>query len=224
MKKIILKKYTPTAGNTALLVMVFFTIFIIPIFPVTAHRILYNFSYTAIFFTAIFSVQTKRRFVFWGAIIATIIEWLSAYLDLIYLLEFSYIVNVLFFAFVVGKMIYEIASTPDVNVKVIVEALNCYLLIGFIFTLLVTFVMMNDPNAYNFPWAFSTIISDVSHVSELLYFTFVTFTTLGYGDVVPQTPVARSLAILISVIGQIYIAIIIALLVGKFASTQNIKK
>ena len=118
-------------------------------------------------------------------------------------------------------MIYEIARTSEVNVRVIIEALNCYLLIGFIFSLLVTFVMLADPDAYNFSWVFSTNIDDVSHISEILYYTFVTFTTLGYGDVVPQTPVARSLAILISVTGQIYIAIIIAMLVGKFASTQN---
>jgi hypothetical protein len=221
MENILTKKYSPTVGNTTLLVMVFFTIFLIPLFPVIAHRILYNLSYTAIFFLAIFSVQTKRRFVFWGAIVATITEWMAAYLDMLYLLEISFVVNIIFFALIIGKMIYEIARTPDVNVRVIVEALNCYLLLGFIFSLLVTYVMMADPDAYNFSWVYSVNTEDVSHISELLYYTFVTFTTLGYGDVVPQTPVARSLAILISVTGQIYIAIIIALLVGKFASAQH---
>jgi len=221
MENIFTKRYSPTTGNTALLVMVFFTIFLIPLFPVTAHRILYNLSYTAVFFLAIFSVQTKRRFVFWGAIVATITEWMASYLNMPYLLEISYAINVIFFALVVGKMIYEIVRTPDVNVRVIVEAINCYLLLGFIFCLLITLVMMVDLNAYNFPWINRANWNDVSHVSELLYYTFVTFTTLGYGDVVPQTPLARSLAIFISITGQIYIAIIIALLVGKFASTQQ---
>ena len=223
MENIFAKKYTPTIGNTFLLVMVFFTIFLIPLFPITAHRILYNLSYTAIFFIAIFSVQTKRRFILWGAIVATITEWMASYLDLVYLLEISYAVSVLFFTLVVGKMIYDIARTPDVNVKVIVEAINCYLLLGLIFSLLVTFVIIADPDAYNFPWINTTNWKDVSHISEVLYYTFVTFTTLGYGDVVPQTPVARSLAILISVTGLIYIAIIIALLVGKFAGSQTDK-
>jgi len=221
MKNIFAKKYTPTTGNTSLFVMVFFTIILIPLFPVNAHRLLYNFSYTAIFFIAIFSVQTKRRFILWGAIVATITEWMAAYLDMVYLLEISYAVNVMFFALVVGKMIYEIARTPDVNLRVVLEAINCYLLIGLIFTLLVTFVIITDPDAYNFPWVNTANWNDVSHISELLYYTFVTFTTLGYGDVVPQTAVARSLAILISVTGLLYIAIIIALLVGKFSSTQK---
>ena len=221
MKGIFIKGYSPTAGNTSLLVMVFFTIFLIPLFPVTAHRLMYNLSYTAIFFIAIFSVQTKRRFILWGAIVATITEWMASSLDMVYLLEISFAVNVMFFALVVGKMIYEIARTPDVTMRVVLEAINCYLLIGLIFTLLVTFVIITDPDAYNFPWINTTNWNDVSHMSELLYYTFVTFTTLGYGDVVPQTAVARSLAILISVTGLLYIAIIIALLVGKFSSTQK---
>ena len=221
MENILTKKYSPMVGNTNLFLIVFFAIFLIPLFPVSAHRILYNFSYTAIFFIAIFLVQSKRRFILWGAVLATITEWMAAYMDMLYLREISYLVNVMFFAFIVGKMIYEIANTPNVNVRVIVEAINCYLLLGFIFSLMVTFVMMADPDAYNFPWVFSVDRDSVSRISEILYYTFVTFSTLGYGDVVPQTPLARSLAIFISVTGQIYIAIIIAMLVGKFASTQQ---
>jgi voltage-gated potassium channel Kch len=106
---------------------------------------------------------------------------------------------------------------------VIVEAINGYLLIGFIFSVLVTFVMIFNPQAYNFPDINSPNYYEVSHISDYLYYAFVTFTTLGYGDIVPQIPVARSLAILTSITGQIYIAIIIALLVGKFAGSQTDK-
>jgi len=221
MENIFTRKYSPAAGNSTLLFMVFFTIFVIPLFPLITHRLLYNVSYTAIFFLAIFSVETKRRFLIWGAIIATITQWMAAYLKMFYLMELSYTINLLFFSLVVGKIIYEIARTDNVNIRVILEAINCYLLLGFIFTLLVTLVVMTDSNAYNLSWMKTANWEDVSHISELIYYTFVTFTTLGYGDVVPQTPVARSLAILISITGQIYIAIIIALLVGKFASTQR---
>ncbi|MFW5706197.1 MAG: ion channel [Bacteroidota bacterium] len=45
--------------------------------------------------------------------------------------------------------------------------------------------------------------------------------TVGYGDIVPGTPIARSLATFISISGQLYIAIIIALLVGKFSGRQK---
>ena len=224
LKDLLEKKYSPTAGNTSLLIMVLFSIFIIPLFPMVVHRVLYNISYTVIFFMAIFSVESKRSIILWIAIIATITEWMAAYLDLIYLVEISYAVNVFFFALVVSRLIYAIVRSKVVTARVIIEAINCYLLIGLIFGLLVTFMVSVDQDAFNFTWLNQPGIHHVSHISQYLYYTFVTFTTLGYGDIVPQTPAARSLAIFIGITGQIYIAIIMALLVGKFASTQQEKK
>ena len=223
MENLFSKRYSPTAGNTLLFIMVCFTIFAIPLFPVEAHRILYNLSFTAIFVMAVFSVEGKRHIILGIAAIATITEWMAAYMDLTYITIISYGINVIFFTIVVGKMIYDIARTKIVNLRVIVEAINGYLLVGFIFSVLVTFVMIFNPQAYNFPNINSPSYYNVSHVSDYLYYAFVTFTTLGYGDIVPQIPVARSLAILTSITGQIYIAIIIALLVGKFAGSQTDK-
>ena len=57
----------------------------------------------------------------------------------------------------------------------------------------------------------------------LIYYSFVTITTLGYGDITPLTPLARSLAILEAVVGQLYIAVQVAWLVGVHVS-QSMKK
>ena len=223
MLRIFTKEYSPTTGNTSLFALVCFTVFIIPLFPITHHSLLYNISYTVIFFMAVIAVDNRRKLLFWGAMVAVITEWLASYFNLIYLEIFSHLVNLVFFAFIVSKMIYHIVRSKIVNVRVIIEAINGYLLIGFIFTVLVTFSMISNPASYNFPGVDSPTYTDVSHVSEYLYYAFVTFTTLGYGDIVPKTPGAKSLAIFISITGQIYIAIIMALLVGKFATRQNEK-
>ena len=53
-------------------------------------------------------------------------------------------------------------------------------------------------------------------VSELLYFSFVTLTTLGYGDINPVTPVARSVAVLEAVAGVLSLAIIVSRLVSAW--------
>jgi len=221
MLKIFEKKYSPTSGNTSLFVMVCFTVFCIPLLPLESHRIVYNLSFTALFFMAVIAVDTGRKLILWGAIIATITEWWAFYFDIIYLAISSYLVNLVFIIIIVGKMIYHITHSKIVNSRVILEAINVYLLIGFIFSLLVTFLMIVDPYSYNFEGVGSADYYKVSHVSDYLYYAFVTFTTLGYGDIVPKTQVAKSLAILTSITGQIYIAIIIAMLVGKFSSTQT---
>ena len=53
---------------------------------------------------------------------------------------------------------------------------------------------------------------------ELVYYTFITLTTAGYGDITPQLPLAQSLAMIIAVMGQFYVAVVVAILVGKYAS------
>ena len=57
--------------------------------------------------------------------------------------------------------------------------------------------------------------------NDYLYFSFVTLTTLGYGDVIPVSHLARSTTMLIAVTGQLYMTILIAMLVGKFLARSE---
>jgi len=61
----------------------------------------------------------------------------------------------------------------------------------------------------------------VPQFSDYIYFGFVTLTTLGYGDVTPVSPMARSMAVLIAITGQLYMTILIAMLVGKFLARSE---
>jgi len=54
----------------------------------------------------------------------------------------------------------------------------------------------------------------IAPFSEVVYFSFVTMSTLGYGDIVPETPLARTLAWMQSVLGQFYLAVLVAWLVS----------
>ncbi len=54
----------------------------------------------------------------------------------------------------------------------------------------------------------------VGRVMQMRYFSFETLTTLGYGDIVPRSPAARMLATIEAVMGQIYLTVLIARLVG----------
>lgn len=55
-----------------------------------------------------------------------------------------------------------------------------------------------------------------------LYYSLVTMTTLGYGDIVPSSPAARSVATLQAVVGQLYLAVIVARLVGLHVAEAEI--
>jgi hypothetical protein len=68
-------------------------------------------------------------------------------------------------------------------------------------------IYMFNPSSFN-------ITSSSSQ--DLLYFTFITLTTIGYGDISPLSDVARNLAVILGLIGQFYNTIIIAIIIGKF--------
>ena len=157
---------------------------------------------------------------FIAAIAVMLIETLTEVLHFELINALSRGLNALFFFTVIIFLLIQVANSKRVSFQVILEAINVYLLLGLIFSLIITILMAIDVNAFNFPFRDSISNNTVNYFSEYLYYGFVTFTTLGYGDIAPLTPYAKSLATLASVTGQLYVAIIIAMLVGKFSSSK----
>jgi Ion channel len=92
----------------------------------------------------------------------------------------------------------------------VVGAVLLYLIIGLIFVALYGFVALAAPGAFtNLP----ALHGDFAVAGNLIYFSFVTLTTTGYGDIAPLHPYARSLANVEAIIGQIYPATLLARLV-----------
>jgi len=89
-------------------------------------------------------------------------------------------------------------------------ALSAYLLAGLFFGLLYWVLDQFAPGAFATPGNFSRM--------SAIYFSFVTLATLGYGDIVPRTDVARGLAIIEGVGGQLFLAVLVARLVSLYAS------
>lgn len=92
----------------------------------------------------------------------------------------------------------------------VVGAILLYLTIGLVFVALYTLVGAYSPNAFNG----LTVTAQVSLPSDLVYFSFTTLTTVGYGDIVPVDPVARSLSNIEAIVGQLYPATLLARLVS----------
>lgn len=87
-------------------------------------------------------------------------------------------------------------------------------------SIFIAFIIQQDPGAFNITHTAAYGKQPPIHFGESTYFSFISLAAVGYGDIFLLKPYARSLAIWIGISGQLYIAIIIALLVGKF-STRN---
>lgn len=132
--------------------------------------------------------------------------------------------NVLPYLLVTLSLIFSsIALVAHVSVAKTVEkstvlcAINSYLLMGLTASVLFLFLHFIEPES------FKSIVTSGGNLSEFIYFGFVTLSTLGYGDVTPTAPLARSLAIFTSLGGQLYLVIVMALIIGKFLNSQNQK-
>lgn len=128
------------------------------------------------------------------------------------------ILSILFFTYIGGTILAHVLKAERVTFDKICAALCSYLLIGVIFAFLYSLLEFLDPGTF---LAGGEVIHQGDHrafrgagLGQAIYFSFTTLTTLGYGDIVGATPVAKNLSVLEALIGQIYLVVLVARLVG----------
>ena len=125
-----------------------------------------------------------------------------------------------FFTWVTWLVARQVLFTGAIDANKIVGAICIYLLLGLIWAMLYLFVAEAVPGAFNGlphePW--------LKNFSTAIYFSFVTITTLGYGDISPVFPLARFLVYMEAIVGVFYMAILVASLVGVSLSDRDAKR
>jgi voltage-gated potassium channel len=191
-----------------------------PLFSKNPHRmeLLSTFIYTFIMLSGLYAFSGEGKFlritgIFFFITIA--LEWLQFFtrshiLDAIQPLTTSVVLVLLLI-----MTLRDVRMARVVDQNVIFGVVAGYILIGFVGGLLALAVARSYPDAFNLPGLISG--------PEALYFSFITMTTLGYGDITPSIQETRSLSILLSIVGPMYVAIIVALMVGKFAARNDSK-
>jgi hypothetical protein len=107
----------------------------------------------------------------------------------------------------------DVLRRGRISANKIYGAICVYLLIGAAWGLAYAIMQLIDPASFS--GLVGTGNSDyVGRAMQIRYFSFTTLTTLGFGDIVPRSPVARTLSMLEAVMGQIYLTVLIARLVG----------
>ncbi len=121
-----------------------------------------------------------------------------------------------FLAYVIVLLGHDILTQTSVNSDTIRGAITIYLLLGLFWVTIYSVLVLADPGAIAFSDALAREAGSNPRefYSVLQYFSFVTLTTLGYGDISPISPFARFAATSEAIIGQLYIAITVARLVG----------
>lgn len=116
----------------------------------------------------------------------------------------------LFFAWVTWLAANQVLFTGPIDGNKIVGAICIYLLIGLVWTLSYLFIAQAIPGAFN--GLEQAVWYD--NFADVAYYSFVTLTTLGYGDISPVIPIARFLVYMEAIVGVFYMAILVASLIG----------
>ena len=120
-------------------------------------------------------------------------------------------------------VLMQVFREGPITIHRISGAIAVYLLIGLIWAFVYQFIALQSPGAFKLPAA-PEAYTAYTLQSSLLYFSFVTLTTLGYGDILAVHPSARMLVMLEALTGQLYPAILLARLVSLEIIHRNTKK
>ena len=133
----------------------------------------------------------------------------------------QYSLKCLFFIIITSSILKQISSTFEVTNDVIMGSFCGYVLLGIICYFIFMLIDITMPNSF-------TGLSEVAAIrsNQLFYFTFTCLTTLGMGDILPGNIITQRVSIITAIIGQFYIAIVVAILISRYIQykKERIKK
>jgi len=122
-------------------------------------------------------------------------------------------------AFVVVNLLRFVLRAPSVDVEVLCASISAYLMLGLIWTMAYWLVAQLTPGAFAFNTTTGT--KETMEGFNAFYFSFVTLSIVGYGDITPVSKVARMLAATEAMTGLLYVAVLIARLVGLYSTPKS---
>lgn len=184
-------------------------------------RMVLDIFFSVIILLCVYAISEKRYQIIIGIILAIpmlLSLWLRRFVIIKSIIIIGDLSGIALMAFVIISIISFIFRQKEVATDLITGAAVAYLLMGVMWSFIYSFTEMIHPGSF----ALSGIdIADPRF--SFIYYSFVTITTLGYGDITPLTRLACSFSILEAITGQLFLVIQVAWLVGLHVS-QTMRK
>jgi voltage-gated potassium channel len=129
---------------------------------------------------------------------------------------FYLIAAAIYFGFIVGHLLRFILTAPKVDLNVLSAGLAGFLMVGLLWAPAYLAVARVNANAFSLPASAGGTLDSFS----AFYFSFMTLTTVGYGDITPLSRAARVLSLSEAIVGMFYIAVLISRLVSVYSAGQ----
>ena len=218
---------TTIKGNGFRNLLLFLVLYIVGspfLSPYPSLAVFAHLSLTMALFFAVYTVQKQqqqRSFAMGLLMPLLILYWLGIYDVISFSRLGSYCFFVIYFGLLVYSYVLQIARTERVTRNVLYAAFCLYLVIGLFWGALYSLLAELSSGAFS-----GALLENLqgSSVHVYNYFSMVTLTTLGYGDITPQTTGAAALCQMEAIIGQFFTAVLVAWLMGMYISDKQSKK
>jgi voltage-gated potassium channel len=170
----------------------------------------------AVLLSATYAVSARKGFLIFALSlsgVSTVLTFWLAAAPSYWLVVTSHGTLVILISFFAIAILGYVLRSGKVTADKIYAAICVYLLFGYAWAFVYSLIEEVQPGS--FTSVTSMPANDiVSRVMQMRYFSFVTLSTVGYGDIVPHTPAARTMALLEAMLGQFYLVALIGRLVG----------
>jgi len=193
-----------------------------------AIRWLLDVSILALIGSAIHAISGRRwlrGFIIVLGVAAMLLGTVSREMSVDPIFPFGILAKAALYGIVIVIIFKDVLKRDEVDMDAVLGACCVYILIGLAWESVYTWVEWRIPDSFALPAGRPETVGShgpVAIESDLLYFSLITMTTIGYGDITPKSPPARILAALQGLVAQLYVAIIIARMVGmELAHRRN---
>jgi hypothetical protein len=204
-------------GFSAMLILLLLLFFLSPFFALSLGRFLISIFFILLLISGVATVTDRK--------LHSILAWAVAGTALAFNILHEIVPNrvitgcwylsaTVFFFFLISVLLRQVFRQGPVTGHRVRGAIAGYVLIGITWTFIYLLITLFIEGALSFPTSMQAQPGDPEYQSALVYFSFVTMATLGYGDIVPVHPVARMFAIIEALIGLLYPATLLARLVS----------
>ena len=224
-----LRFWSTDRSLTILLGLLFIVIFVLaPLSDLGLVHVFFvvSFVFSLILISGVISVARSRLITVLAVVLALATFsalWMATLVPSVGLASLSDFLVIVFLGMLSVVVLRQVFREGPITMQRIMGAVVVYLLLALMWAHAYKLVELRRPGSFNSAGV-SAVDHDFDPKTRLIYFSFTTLTTLGYGDITPVHPIARSLVMLEALIGQLFPVILIARLVSMELYYRRIQK